>query len=642
MLLEFAEEGDGHSDAFCRGVGVVDGRKGSSVFLFVLGQVFLIEQDGFLFGHFLALGVDGVLNGAQDFRREGFGEDFVGPLEGIDAVDEVDAEVVQVDELPRDLQELAAVLVGYDFGALERSGEDKVLAQLLLLFRGEFRITLLNNLGDERLGDDLGNLVAGEGLFDDVAGVEGGLEFGKVVLYNGLDTVGCFLEAFDMDGALVGLIAVGIVIGVFFRSRAELPFGLHHLFHQEGGCDGLEHIVHGVLDIILCRRRARNEVGELGVGLAFAVTGATSDNLDDLGEGCADADGEAAFAPLPIEAFLRGTQGNEDVEGIGAVHPVEVGLQGVTLAGIVFHKVAYFQGAAIRSLDHLDVVLGVFTHHGTDAGNDVGYLVIFAGVRRTGVHVGDVNEGLLMGVEGERNGRDVFALIELIPDAQALEILVTVELLVVVVGNGGLELGFVFGAHHGNGVAPEVGAGHCHYVGIGAADDGADGRAQVIEFVGRSVVEFVNADKGVIEQGDVQILERVAEGGMGADQDGGIAGEEVDELLAQAAFFEAGGAEVVAFAYFPVGKEAVGNEFRVLEGAGDGFLRDGYDDTFDALVGQLVEGYEHQGAALAGCGRSLDQQVLAGACRIDDALHFPHSEGVGGGGNASLAVLDLD
>ena len=74
----------------------------------------------------------------------------------------------------------------------------------------------------------------------------------------------------------------------------------------------------------------------------------------------------------------------------------------------------------------------------------------------------------------------------------------------------------------------------------------------------------------------------------------------------------------------------------------NGFLRDGYDDAFYALVGKFVEGYEHQGAALAGCRRSLDQQVLAGACRIDDALHFPHSEGVGGGGYASLAVLDLD
>ena len=96
------------------------------------------------------------------------------------------------------------------------------------------------------------------------------------------------------------------------------------------------------------------------MGLTRAVTGAASDNLYDFGQGCTNADGKAALAPLPVEAFLGRTEGNEDVQGIAAVHAEQVGLQGFTHIGVVLNEVPYLQDAAIRCLDNLDEMFLVF------------------------------------------------------------------------------------------------------------------------------------------------------------------------------------------------------------------------------------------------------------------------------------------
>ena len=220
------------------------------------------------------------------------------------------------------------------------------------------------------------------------------------------------------------------------------------------------------------------------MGLAFTVTSTAANNLHYFGEGCTDADGQAALAPLPIEALFGGAKGYKYIEGIGTVHSIEVGLQGITLTRFVFHKVAYFENTAIGRFDHFDVVLSIFAHNGSDARNDVCHLVVFAGVGRTRIDVRDMDKRFLGCVERQRNGGNVFALVELVSYTQTFQVLVAVELLVIVVSYSRLEFCFVFGTHHRNGIATEIRTSHCHDMSVAARYNGADGCAQIVHLVG--------------------------------------------------------------------------------------------------------------------------------------------------------------
>jgi hypothetical protein len=62
------------------------------------------EQNGLLIGHLDAGRSDAVLDGFQRWHVHLHGEDFIGPLEEVDGVDEVDAQVVDVDELIVDIE----------------------------------------------------------------------------------------------------------------------------------------------------------------------------------------------------------------------------------------------------------------------------------------------------------------------------------------------------------------------------------------------------------------------------------------------------------------------------------------------------------------------------------------------------------
>ena len=298
----------------------------------------------------------------------------------------------------------------------------------------------------------------------------------------------------------------------------------------------------------------------------------------------------------------------EDVQGVRTVHTQEIGLQGLTLAWIVLHQISYLEDTTIGSLDHLNVVLGIFAYNRTDAGNDVGHLVVFASVGGTGLDVGNVDERLLCGIEVQRNGGNVFALVELITYAEALEVFVSVKLLVVVVGDGGLEFHLIIRAHHRHGVTTEIGAGHCHNMSITACHNAADSSSQVVHFVSGCVVEFVDADERVIEQRNVQFLESIAEGGVSADKNLSITRKEVNELLAQPALFETGGAKVITLADLPICKKAIGLELGVLEGTSNRLFRHGYDYPLDALVGQLSRATNISALLLPDAGGALTRR----------------------------------
>ena len=94
------------------------------------------------------------------------------------------------------------------------------------------------------------------------------------------------------------------------RSRAavrvlgpELEARRKHLLHEQARRDGLERVVdrlgHGLLGGI----GLGDQVGEARAGLARRVAGGAADDLDDLGQAGAIADGERVFAPNPVEAL---------------------------------------------------------------------------------------------------------------------------------------------------------------------------------------------------------------------------------------------------------------------------------------------------------------------------------------------------
>ena len=56
------------------------------------------------------------------------------------------------------------------------------------------------------------------------------------------------------------------------------------------------------------------------MGLALAVAGTTTDNLNDFCQRGTDAYGDTMLAPLPVKALFGSAESNQNVERITAVH----------------------------------------------------------------------------------------------------------------------------------------------------------------------------------------------------------------------------------------------------------------------------------------------------------------------------------
>ena len=90
----------------------------------------------------------------------------------------------------------------------------------------------------------------------------------------------------------------------------------------------------------------------------------------------------------------------------------------------------------------------------------------------------------------------------------------------------------------------------------------------------------------------------------------------------------------------PVRPKAVLGQWLVVKACPDGLLRDDDDHLLQSLVCQLVERNEHEGAALARCGRRLDEEILLAPLLVGPFLHGPHSERIRFGRCAVAGVSD--
>ena len=175
-----------------------------------------------------------------------------------------------------------------------------------------------------------------------------------------------------------------------------------------------------------------------------------------------------------------------------------------------------------------------------------------------------------------------------------------------------------------------------------ALDELAELRAEPVVGVGRDVVKLVHRDQAVVERFDPEPLHGEAERGVGAHQHAVLGAQEPPQRAHLPVIPAGRVAEVPARRDRPVTPEAVRRQRLVGEAGADGALGHDDDGLPQPLVRQLVEGDEHQGAALAGSGGRLNQEVLLAAPRVGTRLHGAHAEFVGCVRGPGTGVGDRD
>src|SRR3546814_19614037 len=116
---------------------------------------------------------------------------------------------------------------------------------------------------------------------------------------------------------------------------------------------------------------------------------------------------------------------------------------------------------------------------------------------------------------------------------------------------------------------------------------------------------------------------------MGADQHLVITFKERDDAVDLAAILAGCVAQVPFRGNGPVGPEAELGQRLVGKAGTDAFFRHDDDGLANALVRQLIERDEHEGAALARRRGRLDKKILLAALLIGAFLHRSNAAGVG-------------
>ena len=128
---------------------------------------------------------------------------------------------------------------------------------------------------------------------------------------------------------------------------------------------------------------------------------------------------------------------------------------------MVFHQIGNLQQSAVLGSDIIDAAIIVITFlYLTDNLDDFIHLRVFAQTTGcTGVDTRNMNDGLLGSIQHLGNMVEITAVIEVIAQDEVLEIAITVELLIIVVGYGE-ETGLILSPQHRNTITSEVTTRH--------------------------------------------------------------------------------------------------------------------------------------------------------------------------------------
>ena len=161
----------------------------------------------------------------------------------------------------------------HDLATCDHRAHHHMLAHLLLLLGGELRVFRLDHLRNEHLVQHFGVDGSRNGLRHGVITENGRLQIIDVLLDDLLHAVGRrAFESLDADFTLWRVFT--ILLGLELDHRSQ------HLLHQQRAGDGFQHVVHGQSHVRLLGVGLGDQVGELSVFLAHAVTRAAPDDLD--------------------------------------------------------------------------------------------------------------------------------------------------------------------------------------------------------------------------------------------------------------------------------------------------------------------------------------------------------------------------
>ena len=395
-----------------------------------------------------------------------------------------------------------------------------------------------------------------------------------------------------------------VIFGILYR--LEMPAGSHHLFHQQRGRNSFQEVVHSYFHITLFCIRHGYHVYKLGRLFAFTVTCTSSYYLDDLCQRATYSYRQTYLTPLPVKSFLGCTQGDDDVHILLVPHALQIALHHVAFLLVILHQVSHLQQSSVLSPDMIDACIVIFILNRPYCLHDfIGFSILADTCRGTGVHAGNMDNGLLRGVQHFTDVVQIVSMIEVITQHQILQIPIAIQLLIVVIGDR-MESGLVLHSQHRNTIATKVTARHGHDMPCGVVHHASHHIAKVRVGISRGMVELINGQQCVVEVLIRDFLHAVAQRGVGTHQDlRALLMEEFDEapLLVLLVLHVR---QVEVGCHLPVSEEALWHQPCVLKRASNALFRHGHHHTFQSLVHQLVQGDEHQRTALARCWRSFD------------------------------------
>ena len=294
---------------------------------------------------------------------------------------------------------------------------------------------------------------------------------------------------------------------------------------------------------------------------------------------------------------------------------------------MVFHQIGNLQQSAVLGSDIIDAAIIVITFlYLTDNLDDFIHLCVFTQTAGcTGVDTRNMNDGLLGSIQHLGNMVEITAVIEVIAQDEVLEIAITVELLIIVIGYRE-ETGLILSPQHRNAIATEVTASHGNDMTGGIVHHPSHNITQSAVYISTCMMKLIYRQETIIKLLVAYFLHAVSECSMGANQN--IVFILMEEFLkAYCLLFLVGSiAKVILLRHPPIGKEAILHQVSILERAADTLFWHSHHHLLDTLVHQLIQSDEHQGATLARCRWCLDKQEAMVAGFVSLGLHLSHTE----------------
>ena len=167
---------------------------------------------------------------------------------------------------------------------------------------------------------------------------------------------------------------------------------------------------------------------------------------------------------------------------------------------MVFHQIGYLQQSAILGSDVIDAAIVVIPFlYLTDNLDDFIHLRVFTQTAGcSGVDTRNMDDGLLGSIQHLGDMVEITAVIEVIAQDQVLEIAITVELLIIVVGYRE-ETGLILCPQYRNAIASEVTARHGNNMTGGIIHHPAHNIAQSAVHISTCMMKLIYRQEAIIK-----------------------------------------------------------------------------------------------------------------------------------------------